>query len=492
VVVTSGAVQRVHELAVVERGAAGLVSDGRRLVPPVRTDAHDRDSIAYTSFWWHGDEPRGWGFVVSPAAGARVRERLRAEEALELDVDLSTRRFATTIPLLSACLPGTDPGEVLIVSHLCHPQPSANDNASGVAANLETARVLAALAARGVLPERRCSIRFLWVPELTGTYAWLGLEPGRAHGLRAALNLDMVGEDQDACGSTFLLEHPPCFAASFAEELLAFVRRRAQDWITSYSGPGHFGPARMAEVPFGGGSDHAVFVDPAIGVPCPMLIQWPDRYYHSSYDTPDRCDPRSLAFTVRCAATWAATVAAPLLPHGILVNGSARRFFEARDAFDGRRAVLRERERIRAVGRSLLRLPQGDAQREQVMGPLASQFPDLLAPEIPAGDSGAYDHVPVRRLAAPLHAQRFLIEGWRELTAAEREAWRDAESAPGAALRNDVAWMACDGKRSVAEIARLIHLETGELAPDPIAQFFARTERLGLSGWADPPRPPAR
>jgi hypothetical protein len=95
----------------------------------------------------------------------------------------------------------------------------------------------------------------------------------------------------------------------------------------------------------------------------------------------------------------------------------------------------------------------------------------------------------MRRLAAPLHAQRFLIEGWRELPAPEREAWRDAESAPGAALRNDVAWMACDGKRSVAEIARLIHLETGELAPDAIAQFFARTERLGLSGWTDPPAP---
>ena len=484
VVVTSGAVQRVHELAVVERGAAGILSDGRRLVPPVRTDAHDRESIAYTSFWWNGDEPRGWGVVVSPAAGQRIRERLRAGEALEIEADIATRRFATTIPLLSARLRGTEPGEVLVVSHLCHPQPSANDNASGVAANLETARVLAALATRGLLPEPRCSIRFLWVPELTGTHAWLGLEPGRPQTLRAALNLDMVGEDQEACGSTFLLEHPPCFAASFAEELMAYVRRRAQDWITSYSGPGHFGLARMAEVPFGGGSDHVVFVDPAIGVPCPMLIQWPDRYYHSSYDTPDRSDPRSLALAVRCAATWAAWIAGPAIHADVLVNGCARRVFEARDAADGRRALLRERERIDSIARSLERLPNADWV-DAFDRPLWALFGPLLESGTGGGDSsGPHARVPVRRLSAPLHAQRFLIEGWRELPETEREAWRDAESAPGAALRNDMAWMACDGKRNVGEIARLLYLETGETAPDAIAQFFERTERLGLSHWA--------
>ncbi|MFN8588581.1 MAG: hypothetical protein U0704_12365 [Candidatus Eisenbacteria bacterium] len=61
VVLTDGAVGRVHALAVRERGAAGILSDGRRLVPPARTREHDRDSLAYTSFWW-GDE--------TPTAGA--------------------------------------------------------------------------------------------------------------------------------------------------------------------------------------------------------------------------------------------------------------------------------------------------------------------------------------------------------------------------------------------------------------------------------------
>ena len=145
VVLTSGDVHRVHRLAVVERGAAGLLSDGRRLVPPVRDRFDDPDALPYTSFWWGEESRRGWGFVVSPRAGASLRARLRAGEPLALEVEIESRAFATSIPLVSAVLPGRQPAETLVLSHLCHPQPSANDNASGVAAALEAARALAAL-----------------------------------------------------------------------------------------------------------------------------------------------------------------------------------------------------------------------------------------------------------------------------------------------------------------------------------------------------------
>src|SRR5262249_39871546 len=74
VVLTDGAAQRVHQLAVVERGAAGLLCDGRRLVPPIRDRFTDPDALAYTSFWWESDAARGWGFVISPRTGARLRE----------------------------------------------------------------------------------------------------------------------------------------------------------------------------------------------------------------------------------------------------------------------------------------------------------------------------------------------------------------------------------------------------------------------------------
>ncbi len=59
------------------------------------------------------------------------------------------------------------------MSHLCHPQPGAHDNGSGAAALIETAATLARLIAEGSLPQPRRGIRFLWPPEMTGTFAWL-------------------------------------------------------------------------------------------------------------------------------------------------------------------------------------------------------------------------------------------------------------------------------------------------------------------------------
>src|SRR5262249_22801326 len=106
VVLTRSAVHAAHRRWVVECGAAGLLYDGRRLVPPVRAAFDDPDARAYASFWWNETEPRGWGFVLSPRSGLALRERLRAGERLELDVDIEARAFDTTIPLVSGVIPG--------------------------------------------------------------------------------------------------------------------------------------------------------------------------------------------------------------------------------------------------------------------------------------------------------------------------------------------------------------------------------------------------
>ena len=499
VVLTRGAVQRVHELAVVERGAAGVLFDGRRLLPPVRGPLDDPDAVSYTSFWWAEDEPRGWGFVVSPGTGARLRERLRAGAALDLDVEIESRRFPTRIPLLSATLPGTSEREIVVVSHLCHPEPSANDNASGVAASLEAARALAALFARPGAPARRLGVRFLWVPELTGTCAWLGRDPARPARTVAALNLDMVGEDQAKCGSTMLIEHPPCFAGSFAAELLRRIRDRAQDWVTSYSGPGYYSLARLGEVPFGGGSDHAVFVDPLLGVPCPMLIQWPDRYYHSSHDTPDKCDPASLAHAARCAATFAgflATASADELTWlSVAVRrGSQRRTLAALDHPDPARALAAEELRARTVMASLRRLDlpaeldakiaRFERERDGAAEPPNAETGFSPGPPRPPSAGGpARTGIPARP-PGPLEMQRHLIEGFGALSRADRERFRRFEiGATEGTLVFDLAWAACDGARSIDEIARLVWLETGIHAPQRIAEFFEWTTRLGRSGW---------
>ncbi len=491
VVLVRDAVHDAHRLAVLERGAAGLLSYGRRLLPQVRDRFEDPDQVAYTSFWWAGDEPRGSGFVVSPRVGVSLHERLARGERLELDVDLESRRFATTIPLVSARLPGASGREALVLSHLCHPQPSANDNASGAAAALEAARVLTTLANRGALPPLARGVRFLWMPELTGTLAWLGQDPERAARIVAAVNLDMVGEDQERCGSTFLIERPPCFAASFAETLMARVRRAALDWMVSYSGPGHVPATRIAEVPYGGGSDHAVLVDPAIGVPCPMLIQWPDRYYHSSHDTPEKCDPRSLALAARCAATYAGFLATAGPAEidwlsGLVAREARRRVLEAADETEPSRAVARERLR---GGRALASLERLDVSRDATAEALRDfeAFVDreCASSRAASASASAEDAIrPVRRQGGMLDFQRHLIAGWDALPVRERDAWRALErSVPDGGVIFDLAWFACDGRRSLAEIDALVRLETGRSEPGALRAFFEWTERLGISAW---------
>ena len=62
---------------------------------------------------------------------------------------------------------------------------------------------------------------------------------------------------------------------------------------------------RHTETPFSAGSDHYILSDPTVGIPSPMLIHWPDRFYHTSEDTPDKVSPDSLARSGALAAIYA-------------------------------------------------------------------------------------------------------------------------------------------------------------------------------------------
>ena len=63
----------------------------------------------------------------------------------------------------------------------------------------------------------------------------------------------------------------------------------------------------------------------------------------------------------------------------------------------------------------------------------------------------------------------------------EREAVRRLEhTTPGAPTVFEVAWYACDGRRTLGEIAALVELETGHAVGDAIIEFFEWAARRGL------------
>ncbi len=59
-----------------------------------------------------------------------------------------------------------------------------------------------------------------------------------------------------------------------------------------------------------GSSDHEVFNDWGVGVPGVVLNTWPDKWYHTSEDRPDKLDPTQMKRAVIITAASAYTIAA--------------------------------------------------------------------------------------------------------------------------------------------------------------------------------------
>jgi aminopeptidase YwaD len=223
-VFSRGNVGDIAKVAVDQFGAAGIVVDTMREQPPVRDRFDLPDGRQYLSFWpADAGTHKALGFVVSPRQGEALRRRFAEKKELSVfaRVDVEFSDGAWEIP--TAIIPGESDEVVVAVAHLCHPEQSANDNASGCGTLMETARTLSNLIATGRLQRPKRSIRFLWVPEMTGSYAFLATHEEELKNTVAAINLDMVGENQELCGSTFTVERPVSALPGFGGDLAAII-----------------------------------------------------------------------------------------------------------------------------------------------------------------------------------------------------------------------------------------------------------------------------
>lgn len=283
----------IHHLAVEEHGAIGLVFDNLNSYPPLRTRADMPDAIQYTSFWWTGEETKVFGFCVSPRVGAELRELL-AKGAVHLHAHVDADFVDGTLENVEYFIPGKKQEEILLLAHLCHPYPGAQDNASGPAVLMETLRTFTRLLERGEIEQPELGIRFLMVPEMTGTFAYFDRYPERVNTTIAAFNLDMVGADQSKGGGPLCIEQPPLATPTFLDRYAFRILDSFSRNAVNFSGTDRYSTCHYLQTRFSGGSDHYVVSDPSIGIPCPMAIQWPDKYYHTSQDHPTNLDPGML------------------------------------------------------------------------------------------------------------------------------------------------------------------------------------------------------
>lgn len=222
--------------------------------------------------------PESWALDAMDRAlsGANVRVRFSVQSEI---------KGRETLPILYAEV--GKPPFILFSAHICHPRPGANDNASGSAMLVELARILSRLWNDSF----RFGFAFLWVPEYYGTQAFIQ-KHARLDDYYAVVNLDMVGGSEDRSGSTLMIVRAPLSRFSIVSGALEhFINAENSSGGMSFSGSPV--PAlKVKAYPYEMGSDHDVFN--FFGVPAVMPITWPDRFYHSSEDTPEKVSRETL------------------------------------------------------------------------------------------------------------------------------------------------------------------------------------------------------
>ncbi len=322
-VLTEGKASIVHRLACVERGALGVMT----FIPPSGTDDM-ADIRRYEALWPDAGqaEKTRVGFALTQADGVRIRRWLEEGKRVRVRARVNAELGRGTIQILSALIEGRNPAEeVWLIAHICHPHPGANDNASGSGALLESLRVISRLMQEGHLSPPEYSLRFVWVPEWNGIVKMMQEEPELITRCKRVINVDMVGADPAKSGSVLHLHRTPYSLPSTLNNVVAYwfqteVERKRDDSLG-----GTFTPLSFKYVPYIAGSDHFLFTDRLQGIPAVMLNQDPDRFYHTSADTPDKIDAQQMSYVVRALTLSALTLVHPRLAYRDLIIALAHR-----------------------------------------------------------------------------------------------------------------------------------------------------------------------
>lgn len=315
IVLTSGDARTAFRKAIKRHGAVGVLTDFMlNEVPSIqRTPCDLPDAVCYASFpVKHEDiDKMAFGFSLSHRQAERLRTLLK-KGPVRVKALVDARLFAGELQVLTGLIPGEErlEGEVLIIAHLCHPKPGANDNASGCGLAMEIARALADAIASGKLKRPRLGLRFMFVPEMYGTIAYLDRHPGWPRMVKAGMNLDMVGESPETRPTANLVS-TPWSVPSPLSDVGAFYMQAVATGGKMYEGSEPVSAWHYNITGFIGGSDHYILADSSFKVPCIFLGHWPDRFYHSNMDTSDRLDAAEFLRMGLVAASTALTIASP-------------------------------------------------------------------------------------------------------------------------------------------------------------------------------------
>ncbi|MFA5586150.1 MAG: DUF4910 domain-containing protein [Saccharofermentanales bacterium] len=508
-----------------ERGAIGIISDYMREVEGSRVRADLYDVRNYSSFWWRDskEEPNIFGFVLTPRLGDELaRHCKQMEEDYQKDKTkprypkatgkVDTRLYPGHIEVIEVLLEGQEEEEILVVSHLCHPRPSANDNASGVASSLEMVRTLKHLLEQKKLDPLQRSIRLILVPEFAGTYAWLDDKNNQNKKILAGFNLDMVGGRQtEGYGPLTICSQPhasPSMVTAMADFCINQIAMNAPSINLTEAVP----MFNYFISDFSAGSDHQILSDPTINIPTPMLGQWPDKHYHTSADTVEGLDPFILRKSASLAAAFTYSIA-NLKPRdtlsvlGKILEASTKDFNKiCSEAIEEKREAGETFERFEHFAhfhkescRDIKRFFKTEIYKkkleqtvedfclliDQQKGKLFNSYLKISKQKtyeyIPEVTPEEYSTIPQRKFKSPiLRLEEFASHDPELLKACKDYKDKQHKRVKNAYTLELLIQYYMDSKRSLYEIGKQVMIEAGEGDMEFVAAYVGVLEEMGL------------
>ncbi|MHA2096457.1 MAG: DUF4910 domain-containing protein, partial [Candidatus Hodarchaeales archaeon] len=237
------------------------------------------------------------GFSISHKQARELKQYLKYSDdvRIQFKIDSHFTQEKGELHVLETEIRGSEKPleEIVIIAHLCHPSPGVNDNASGSATLLELVLTFNRMINSGLLSRPKRTIKFLWVPEFSGTIPWMKeydiqrrkKTPRR---ILAVFNLDMVGESPVKIGTPLSISSPSIATPSYLTSILRYASECASKHVDSMEG--RLYRLNYLMTAFVGGSDHFIFNDQYFAIPSTMLGH-EDPFHHSSADSIDKIEP---------------------------------------------------------------------------------------------------------------------------------------------------------------------------------------------------------
>jgi len=291
---------RLYEGAIIQGKALGFITYNN---PDYLQPEKNTTSIQFRSMRYKEDV-NAWGIALSYQAHEILKNAL-SKGKVSTKVNIKTKLYPSEELTVVASIKGTDLANESLVFSAHVQEPGANDNATGVGAQLEMAMLSAKLIKENKVNTKR-TLTFLWGDEITSTRRYIEENNEKSTTIKWGISLDMVGENTDVTGGSFLIEKMPDPSAIWTRG-----KDKHSEWggralkekdmtphylndfiINTFKEQGEFANWKVETNPFEGGSDHTPFLK--ADIPGLLLWHFTDQFYHTDNDRIDKVSQKTL------------------------------------------------------------------------------------------------------------------------------------------------------------------------------------------------------